>query len=209
MEKDKRTLWERIRSWGQNVHYQYWKVCSMRNSFVNVVLAIALSLAIVASLMVLACTVSMMIAVINMDGWAFGITGIFYSLFCIYFMSRFIGGNEKQAIFPAFIGSVFVWYPMVLFYIFTMNPSIGIFDDNYDSWYSDLVFMIVPFIQSILLNIIYFILIWITMRIKKDGISAWNLLQDTHSERSKFEKTCIVIACLIWLIPVIICMFPY
>ena len=181
----------------------------MRNSFVNVVLAIALSLAIVASLMVLAVTVSMMIAVINMYGWAFGITGIFYSLFCIYFMSKFIGGNEKQAIFPAFIGSVFVWYPMVLFYIFTMNPSTGLFDDKYDSWYSDLLFMIVPFIQSLVLNSIYFILIWATMRIKKNGVSAWSLLQDSRSERTRSEKTSIVIACLLWLLPVVISMFSY
>lgn len=181
----------------------------MRNSFVNVVLAIALSLAIVTSLMVLAGTVSMMIAVMNMDGWAFGITGIFYSLLCIYFMSRFIGGNEKQAIFPAFIGSVFVWYPMVLFYIFTMNPSTGIFDDKYDSWYSDIVFMIVPFIQSLLLNTIYFLLIWATMRIQKNGISAWSLLHDARKKRSRFEKICLVIGCLLWLIPIIICKLPY
>ena len=209
METDNRTLWKSIRSWGRNIHYQYWKVCSKRNSFVNVVLAIALSIAIVASLMVLAGVVAMMIAVKNMYGWAFGLTWIFYSIFCIYYMSRFLGGNDRQAILPAFIGSVFVWYPMVLFYIFTMNPSTGLFDDKDNTWYSDMVFMIVPLIQSVFLNTIYFVLIWTAMGIKKDGVSVWSLLKDTRKERSWFEKTCIVTACLLWLLPMIICKLPY
>ena len=204
-----RTLWKITRTWEHNVHYQYWKVYSMRNSFVNIVLAIALSIAIVASLMVLAGMMAMMIKVMNMDCWVFGITWIFYSVFCIYFISRFLGGNDRQAILPAFIGSVFVWYPLVLFYIFTMNPSTGLFDDKDNSWYGDIFFMIFPFVQSLLLNTIYFVLIWVTMRIKKNGESAWSLLHEARKKRSMFENTCIVVACLLWLLPIITCTLPY
>ncbi len=209
MRTDNITLWKRIKSLGQKVHYQYWKACSMRKPFVNVILALALSIAIVASMMDFTCAMSILITLMNIDGWAFGITWIFYSILCIYQMSRFLGGNKKNAILPAFISSIFVWYLIVLFYILTMNPSSVSFGEEDDSVFNDIVFIIVPFIQALLLNTIYFVLIWAIMRIKKNGVSAWSLLQDSQSERSRFDKICIVIACFLWLIPAIVCTLPY
>lgn len=199
---------KRFLSWKKEAWIRYSKICSKRNGFVNVVLAIALSIAIVISLTLLGGALALLFKVMNGDAIALGITWTFYTLFLIYHMTGFLVGNRKKDILPAFIGSTFVWCAVLAFYNIITMPNTDVYD-GYDRFWSELIFLVVPFAEALLVNAVYFGLIRAVMVIRKDGITAWSLVQDDIDGRSKFEKTGIAAACILWILPAILVLLPY
>lgn len=202
------SFWKRFLSWKREAWIQYSKVCSKRNGFVNVVLAIALSIATVISLTVLGGALTLLFKVMNGDAIAIGITWTFYTLFLIYHMTGFLVGNRKKDILPAFIGSTFVWSAILAFHNIISMPNTDVYD-GYDRFWSELIFLVIPFAEALLVNAVYFGLIRAVMAIRKEGITTWSLVQDDVDGRSKFEKASIAIACILWILPAIVALLPY
>ena len=87
-------------------------------------------------------------------------------------------------------------------------PNTDVYD-GYDRFWSELIFLVVPFAEALLVNAIYFGLIKAVMAIRKEGKTAWSLVQDDVDGRSKLEKTGIAIACILWILPAIVALLPY
>ena len=199
-------MWQRFKGWKRDTHRQYVDICSNRNSVINVLLAIALSITIVISLFVLAIAICFLKIDPYRIGGAFGIAWIYYSLFCIYYMSSFLGGQNKSAILPAYLGSTLVWYFILFSWLILISDHVFFYDkDEIASIWSDLALLILPLIGSLLLNVIFFGLIFAIMRIKKNGISVWSQLKNSDRERTKNEKISIKIFFILLIIPVIAC----
>lgn len=200
------TIWQKFKTWQRATHQQYITICSNRNSLVNVLLALTLSLTIVISLFVLAGAICFLKIDPYRMGGAFGIAWIYYPLFCIYYMCKFLGGQHKSAILPAYMGSTLVWYFVLLLCFVATCESVFFYDEGEtESIWGDLVFLFSPLITSLLLNIIIFGLIYAVMQIKKNGISAWSQLKNSEGERTRNEKISIKIFFILLILPIIAC----
>ncbi|MDE6559860.1 MAG: hypothetical protein K2K75_00605 [Muribaculaceae bacterium] len=137
-------------------------------------------------------------------GGAFGIAWIYYPLFCIYYMCSFLGGQNKSAILPAYLGSTLVWYFILFSWLILISDHVFFYDkDEIASIWSDLALLVFPLIASLLLNVIFFGLIYAIMQIKREGISAWSQLNNSDGKRTKNEKISIKIFFILLILPIL------
>ncbi|MCH5311605.1 MAG: hypothetical protein J1E57_06580 [Prevotella sp.] len=192
----------KVKTWLKSVFTKFSSTYSKRNSIVNALLSLFLIATLIVSLMVFVMSLTILVRDFK-GGWSFAVGGMFYPLFCTYFMCRFVIANQKRSIFPAFMGSIFVWYVILFFYVVITTPNSAYLDDegneSPDSWIISYVW---PFILSVLLNVLLFLFVYLVMRIRKYGASAWILLDISRGERSKLEKTGFVLFSAIWLLPI-------
>lgn len=192
----------KMKTWLKNIKTKFSSTYTKRNSIVNAILSLFLIATIIVSLMVLVMSLTILVREFK-EGWSFAIYGVFYPLFCTYFMCRFVIANKKNSIFPAFMGSTFVWYVILFFYVLVTTPNSAFLDDegneSPDSWIISFVW---PFILSAMLNAFLFLVVYLVMKIRKYGASAWTLLDISRGKRSKFEKIGFVIFSVIWMLPV-------
>ncbi len=191
-----------VKTWLKNLRTKFSSTYTKRNSIVNAVLSLFWIATIVVSLMVLVMSLTVLVRDFK-DGWSFATCGVFYPLFCIYYMCRFVIANKKNSIFPAFMGSTLVWYVILIFYVLVTTPNSAFLDnegnESPDSW---IISFVLPFILSVIINAFLFWFVYLIMKIRKYGASAWTLLDVSRAKRSKFEKISIIIFSLIWLLPV-------
>lgn len=191
----------KVKTWLKNIRTKISSTYTKRNSIVNALLSLFVIATIIVSLIVLVMSLTILTSDFK-EGWSFAIGGMFYPLFCIYFMCRFIIANKKNSIFPAFMGSTFVWYVILFFYVLVSTPNSAFLDDegneSPDSWIISFVW---PFILSVLLNAFIFLVVYLIMKLRKYGASAWTLLDVSRAKRPKFEKIGFVIFSVVWILP--------
>ena len=178
---------------------------SKRHPIVNALLSLFLGVTIIVSVMIAITSVNAMFSeYIGKDVWSIGLCGIFYPLFCCYFVCRFVIGNHKNAILPTFMGSTLVWYVILFFIVMVTTPNSEFIDEDGNEDYSSTYFIgyILPFILSLILNVLSFGIVYLIMKIKKYGATAWTLLDINRGRRPLFERICLILFFIFWLIPV-------
>ena len=170
-----------------------------RNPIVNALLTIYVCIIACISLFVLYLAVVVLFAGFNDGFFILGIAYGYYSLFCAYYTYKFIIGNRKDAIFPAFIGSTFVFMAFISFFLMVFLPDCR---DAEEYRNGDLDIFTISLIISIISSAITFFVIYLIMKIKKYGATAWTLLERPRGKKSQFDKICIAISLIIWILPV-------
>ena len=112
-----KAIWNKIKL-GIRVKNEASTTYTKRNPIVNALLTIYACIIACISLLLLYLAVVWLFAGFNDGFFILGIVCGYYSLFCAYYTYKFIIGNRKDAIFPAFIGFTFVL--MVYISIFSM-----------------------------------------------------------------------------------------
>lgn len=190
--------------WLKDIKYRISSTYSKRNPIVNALLSLFLFAVIILSIFILNMAIRFLFMEIgNNNEWCFGIAWIYYCLFCIYYMCRFIIGNHKNAILPAFIGLTLVCFVVWFFYVILTTPNSEFLDEEgNESSSSDVIMFVAPLALSIFFNAVAYGLIYLTMKIRKYGASAWALLDIHRGDRSKFEKISFIIFIIISFLPI-------
>ena len=181
-----------------------------RNPVVNAYLSIFLIFAIIVSTCVLWIAIRMMFIDTTIELWSIGFVETFYSLYCMIYMYKFVICNKKYAIIPAFISSTFVWYVIMFFYVMVTTPDYEFCDDEGNETSSGIITVfLLPLILSIIINLLFLGITYLMMQLKKYGATAWTLLDISRGKKPKFEKICLWICLLIWMLPVGIEYYSY
>ena len=181
-----------------------------RNPVVNAYLSIFLIFAIIVSTCVLWIAIRMMFVDTTIEWWSIGIAETFYSLYSMLYMYKFVICNKKYAIIPAFISSTFVWYVIMFFYVMVTTPDYEFCDDEGNETSSGIITVfLLPLILSIIINLLFLGITYLMMQLKKYGATAWTLLDISRGKKPKFEKICLWICFLIWMLPVGIEYYSY
>lgn len=195
----KKTLWNKIKlrfRVKSDVSTTYTK----RHSLVNALLTIFFCIIVCMSLFGVNLAVAIFAITLSENStggsMTLGIVCGYYSIFSMYYTYKFIIANRKDAVFPAFIGTTFVWMVFINLFIILFVPDHVLRDAE------DLEIFTLTLVLSIILSAITFSVLYLIMRIKKYGAAAWTLLEQTHGKKSKFDKICIGISLIIWLLPV-------
>ena len=167
-----KAIWNKIKL-GIRVKYEASTTYTKRNPIVNALLTIYVCIIACISLSVLNLAVVMLSAGFNDGFFILGIAYGYYSLFCAYYTYKFIIGNRKDAIFPAFIGSTFVFMAFISFFLMVFLPDCR---DAEEYRNGDLDIFTISLIISIISSAITFFVIYLIMKIKKYGATAWTLL---------------------------------
>lgn len=193
-----KAIWNKIKL-GIRVKYEASTTYTKRNPIVNALLTIYVCIIACISLSVLNLAVVMLFAGFNDGFFILGIAYGYYSLFCAYYTYKFIIGNRKDAIFPAFIGSTFVFMAFISIFLMMFLPDCR---DAEEYRNGDLDIFTISLIISIISSAITFFVIYLIMKIKKYGATAWTLLERPRGKKSQFDKICIAISLIIWILPV-------
>lgn len=193
-----KAIWNKIKL-GIRVKYEASTTYTKRNPIVNALLTIYVCIIACISLSVLNLAVVMLFAGFNDVFFILGIAYGYYSLFCAYYTYKFIIGNRKDAIFPAFIGSTFVFMAFISIFLMVFLPDCR---DAEEYRNGDLDIFTISLIISIISSAITFFVIYLIMKIKKYGATAWTLLERPRGKKSQFDKICIAISLIIWILPV-------
>lgn len=193
-----KAIWNKIKL-GIRVKYEASTTYTKRNPIVNALLTIYVCIIACISLSVLNLAVVMLSAGFNDGFFILGIAYGYYSLFCAYYTYKFIIGNRKDAIFPAFIGSTFVFMAFISFFLMVFLPDCR---DAEEYRNGDLDIFTISLIISIISSAITFFVIYLIMKIKKYGATAWTLLERPRGKKSQFDKICIASSLIIWILPV-------
>lgn len=195
-----KAIWNKIKM-GIRVKNEASTTYTKRNPIVNALLTIYVCIIVCISLLGLNSAVLMLFTGFNDGYFILGIAYSYYSLFCAYYTYKFIIGNRKDAIFPAFIGSTFVWMVFITIIVMIFVPD-HVFRDVEKNKNCDLYIFTIILIISLISNSIIFFVIYLIMRIKKYGATAWTLLERPRGKKSQFNKICIAISLIIWILPV-------
>lgn len=193
-----KAIWNKIKL-GIRVKYEASTTYTKRNPIVNALLTIYVCIIACISLSVLNLAVVMLFAGFNDGFFILGIAYGYYSLFCAYYTYKFIIGNRKDAIFPAFIGSTFVFMAFISIFLMVFLPDCR---DAEEYRNGDLDIFTISLIISIISSAITFFVIYLIMKIKKYGATAWTLLERPRGKKSQFDKICIASSLIIWILPV-------
>lgn len=193
-----KAIWNKIKL-GIRVKYEASTTYTKRSPIVNALLTIYVCIIACISLSVLNLAVVMLSAGFNDSFFILGIAYGYYSLFCAYYTYKFIIGNRKDAIFPAFIGSTFVFMAFISFFLMVSLPDCR---DAEEYRNGDLDIFTISLIISIISSAITFFVIYLIMKIKKYGATAWTLLERPRGKKSQFDKICIASSLIIWILPV-------
>lgn len=178
-------------------------VFSKRNPIVNILLSLLLVMTVVISFNDLALSVGMLITTMSNGDWSVGVAGIFYSICGVVYLCRFVLGNHKNAVIPSFIGSVFIWFPSLVFLFLVIIPeSVFIDEEGQEYSYSWLIIYALPLLLTIMIEAIVFAGIYWLMKMEKDGVSAWSLLDVRKGNPSRFEKLFFLLFAVFWILPV-------
>ena len=158
-----------------------------RNPIANALLTIYVCIIACISLLGLNSAVLMLFTEFNDGYFILGIAYSYYSLFCAYYTYKFIIGNRKDAIFPAFIGSTFVWMVFITIIVMIFVPD-HVFRDVKKNENCALYIFTIILIISLISNSIIFFVIYLIMRIKKYGATAWTLLERPLGNKSQIDK---------------------
>lgn len=181
-----------------------------RNPIVNAYLSIFLIFTIIVSTCVLWIAIRMMFIDTTIELWSIGFVETFYSLYCMIYMYKFVICNKKHAIIPAFISAIFVWYVIMYFYVMFTTPDYEYHDDEGNETSSGYITaFLLPLILSIIINLLFLEITYLMMQLKKYGATAWTLLDISHGKQPKYEKMCLLICLLIWMLPVGIGYYSY
>lgn len=181
-----------------------------RNPIVNAYLSIFLMFTIIVSTCVLWIAIRMMFVDTTIEWWSIGIAETFYSLYSMLYMYKFVICNKKYAISPAFISSTFVWYVIMFFYVMVTTADYEFYDDEGNETSSGhITSYLLPLILSIIINLLFLGITYLMMQLKKYGATAWTLLDISRGKKPKFEKICLWICLLIWMLPVGIGYYSY
>lgn len=209
-QKEKLSRWKKIKRWINKSKNIFLSTYSKRNPIVNALLSLFLAMTIIVSLIDISVAIKMIfrdtIEMIFEETIMFGCIGmvlLFYSLFCIFHVWKFVIENQKNAVLPSLMGSTIIWYVILYFYVLVSTPnSVFLDEDGKESSSSVYILFVFPLILSLLLNIVLFGIVRLIMKIRKYGASAWTLLDIRRGERPKCEKISMIVFCLIWLLPV-------
>lgn len=115
----------------------------------------------------------------------------FFSLYYAYYMCLFIIGNRKDAFVFAHMGGFIVW-GVICWQTYILMTPIYTYDDEGNRVEDSLIFtVVIAFVYSLILNFILISFVYLVMRIKKYGATAWTLLDVSYKRfRSKFDKIC-------------------
>ena len=115
----------------------------------------------------------------------------FYSFYYIYYMYHFVVGNRRDAFLYAHMGSIVIWTIAGLLYMSLSEPLVPYDDEGnvIDSYlYTDVSKAL---IYSLLINAAIMGIMYLIMRIKKYGATAWTLLDVSFRKfRTKMDKVC-------------------
>jgi len=195
--------------WVQKVKQQLLSTYTKRNPFVNALLSLFLLSTIILSILT-ACgslltfisaflsvftTSSTLDLMLSCGFVMLGLSGIFYSVSCIYYMYEFIGANRKKSIIYAFTAFAGICFIILTAIIILSTPET---DDDTGSF---LASVIISFFLSVLSCILCFCFVYMVMKIKKYGATAWSLLEVSRIQRSKSDKKIFVLYFLCLLVP--------
>ncbi len=200
--KEKISFWSKIKIWLKDNKYRISSTYAKRNPMVNALLSLFLLAVVILSVFILIFAVLVSITESGHDKWCFGIAWIYYCLFCIYYMSKFILGNHKNAILPAFVGATFVWFVIFFFYTVMTTPEPEYLDEEVDEVSRVIEIVGISTILSILLSGFSLFIIYSIMKIRKYGATAWSLLDIRRGKRPKFEIISFVFFIIISLFPI-------
>lgn len=192
----------RVRACFKNIKQDILSTYSKRNPVVNALLSIFFVGSIILSLFMLLSSIGSVLCHFDIGWvWCYGAAMMFYPLFCIYFMCRFIVGNHKNAVIPALMGNAVVHLIVILLLSYASASELP--NDEECDFLLNLIFLLVIAIFLLaLLFAISFSFIYLIMKIKKYGASAWALLEVSRGGRTVFEKINIVVFSVIWLLPI-------
>ncbi len=191
-----KAIWNKIKL-GIRVKNEASTTYTKRNPIVNALLTIYACIIACISLLLLYLAVVWLFAGFNDGFFILGIVCGYYSLFCAYYTYKFIIGNRKDAIFPAFIGFTFVLMVYISIFSMIFLPD---YRDAEEYGNDDLDIFTIILIISVISSAITFFVIYLIMKIKKYGATAWTLLERPRGRKSKFDKTCIAISLIIWIL---------
>lgn len=191
------SCWHKFRTVLSNLIKQVASTYSKRNPIVNAMLSLVLLTTIIVSCIIFLSSFAIFYA--GKGAWSLGMTGAFYLFFCVYYMCKFIIANRKDAIISAFMGATFVWLAVINFYIILTTPDYEFSDEEGNG---DMAIFIFTLILSLLFNTIAFGILYLIMKIKKYGASAWTLLDIPRGKKSKFDKILFSCSFVIWILPI-------
>lgn len=208
--KERISFWKKLKLWPKDIKHKMALTYSKRNPIVNALLSLFLFVTVIISVSILIFgilviyeTFGIPLHPILYQAWSFGIAWTYYSIFCIYYMCRFIGGNHKNAIIPAFIGATLVWFVILIFYVMLTTPDSELQDEEgNDSPSNYIILIVMPLIMSIVVNALSFCTIYLIMKIKKYGASAWTLLDIRRGGRTRLEKYSFILFFVVSIFPV-------
>ena len=128
----------------------------------------------------------------------------FFALYYAYYMYHFIIGNRKDAFVFAHLGSFVVW-AFISWEIYMILTPIYTYDEDGNRVEDSLIYtVVIAFVYSLIINLILVGFVYLVMRIKKYGATAWTLLDVSYKRfRSKFDKVCFYIFCILTILIVI------
>ena len=128
----------------------------------------------------------------------------FFSLYYAYYICQFIIGNRKDAFVFAHMGGFIVWAAIFWEFYMVLTP-IYTYDEDGNRVEDSLIYtVVIAFVFSLILNLILVGFVYLVMRIKKYGATAWTLLDVSYKRfRSKFDKVCFYLFCILTMLIVI------
>ncbi len=182
---------------------------SKRNIMVNIFLSFCLITSLSSSLIVLLyCLLGFIWSLFtSAEGFliflVFSTPPLFYSLCNAYYNYKFIVGNEKNAKKYAFFSSLMLWFCIFLTYNLAFSPEYN--EDGTRIKDIDCVFG--AFLISLIFNLFALLAINLFLKIKKYGVSAKSIFDNTCDKSSKFEKVCHIFLATLWLIPIVFALY--
>lgn len=200
---------ERKRTWFGKVRQLFSSTYNKRHPVVNALLSIYLLVTLIITSMLFIEGLIMPFSLISKgEGGAAAllvpIFEWFFSLYYAYYMYHFIIGNRKDAFVFAHLGGFIVWAVICWEFYMILTP-IYTYDEDGNRVEDSLIYTVfIAFVYSLIINLILVGFVYLVMRIKKYGATAWTLLDVSYKRfRSKIDKVCFYIFCFLTILIVI------
>lgn len=137
-------------------------------------------------------------------GWKAWLVGLFYPLYCIYYMYQFVVRNRKDAFYFANLGS-FAAYLMCTFLFCVLEIPDSYDEDGSESISSDIIIFSIFFFAAAIITLLIASILFYVMKIRRNGASAWSLLDISRKKfRTKLDKVLFCMFFIVWLTPFLV-----
>lgn len=130
----------------------------------------------------------------------------FLAWYYFYYMYQFVVCNRKDAFVFAHLGSIVNWF-FLSYAIYVLLTPIYTYNDEgnrVEDTFADMA--LIAFLYSLLINAVIVAVVYLIMKIRKYGASAWTLLDVSRKRfRSRFDKVCFNIFCISVIIIAVFC----
>ena len=188
---------ERRKFWIGRVRQNLTSTYAKRHPAVNALLSLYLLMAFFAFLMTFLSGINVVFSLAGfsimgtLGGVFISFSMCFYSLYYIYYMYNFVVCNRKDAFIYTHMGSTMVWTVLLTFYLVLTTPDSQYDEDGNKIENSISALVLMAFMYSLLLNAFFMGVLYLIMKIKKYGATAWTLLDVSYKRfRTTFDKMC-------------------